>query len=71
MIFALFIKFYIFFRSGIPIYIRNTFEPEHPGTRIYVAPQKGQLARERCVCGFSTVDNVSLLNLEGTGMIGQ
>jgi bifunctional aspartokinase / homoserine dehydrogenase 1 len=26
--------------------------------------------REKCVCGFSTVDNISLLNLEGTGMIG-
>jgi aspartokinase/homoserine dehydrogenase 1 len=26
--------------------------------------------REKCVCGFSTVDNISLLNIEGTGMIG-
>ena len=30
----------------------------------------GELMREKCVCGFSTVDNISLLNLEGTGMIG-
>jgi len=56
--------------NKIPIYIRNTFEPDHPGTRIFKAPQKGQLAREKCVCGFSTVDNIALLNLEGTGMIG-
>ena len=61
----------IFFcRNEIPIFIRNTFEPEHPGTRIFKAPQKGQVAREKCVCGFSTFDNVALLNLEGTGMIG-
>lgn len=54
----------------IPIFIRNTFEPEHPGTRIFVSPAKGQLVRENCVCGFSTVDNIALLNIEGTGMIG-
>ena len=30
----------------------------------------GELMREKCVCGFSTVDNISLLNIEGTGMIG-
>lgn len=56
--------------AGIPIYIRNTFDPTHPGTRIYVAPQKGKVAREKCVCGFSTVDNIALLNIEGSGMIG-
>eukprot|EP01040_Poterioochromonas_malhamensis_P013267 gene13267-14571_t len=56
--------------SKIPIYIRNTFEPEHEGTRIYLPPEKGQNIRERSVCGFTTVDNISLLNLEGTGMIG-
>jgi predicted amino acid-binding ACT domain protein len=26
--------------------------------------------RERAVCGFTTVDHISLLNIEGTGMIG-
>ncbi len=26
--------------------------------------------RETCVCGFSTVDNIALVNIEGTGMIG-
>ena len=48
----------------IPIFIRNTFEPFHPGTRIYLPPAKGQTLREECVCGFSTIDNVALLNLE-------
>lgn len=56
--------------AKIPIFIRNTFEPEHEGTRIYLSPGKGQSQRERSVCGFTTVDGISLLNIEGTGMIG-
>jgi len=56
--------------ASIPIFIRNTFEPEHAGTKIYLPPVKGQIIREKCVCGFSTVDNIALLNIEGTGMIG-
>ena len=44
--------------ANIPIYIRNTFEPAHPGTRIFRSPAKGQVVRENCVCGFSTVDNI-------------
>ena len=28
---------------------------------------QGQEVRERAVCGFTTVDDISLLNLEGTG----
>jgi aspartokinase/homoserine dehydrogenase 1 len=49
----------------IPITIRNTFAPERPGTRIHLAGDG-----ESVVKGFSTVDDVALLNLEGTGMIG-
>jgi len=56
--------------NQIPIFIRNTFAPEEGGTRIFVPKARGELMREKCVCGFSTVDNISLLNLEGTGMIG-
>jgi aspartokinase/homoserine dehydrogenase 1 len=28
------------------------------------------VVRENCVCGFSTIDNIALLNVEGSGMIG-
>lgn len=56
--------------AQIPIYIRNTFEPENPGTRIFLPPAKGEVVREKCVCGFSTVDGISLINVEGSGMIG-
>ncbi|MGH7505323.1 MAG: aspartate kinase, partial [Longimicrobiales bacterium] len=50
---------------GLPIFIRNTFRPELPGTRIHVAdsPEFG-------VKGLATVESVALLNVEGTGMIG-
>jgi len=49
----------------IPITIRNTFAPERPGTRIHLDGDGASAVK-----GFSTVDNVALLNLEGTGMIG-
>jgi aspartokinase/homoserine dehydrogenase 1 len=48
---------------GIPIYIRNTFRPDAPGTRI-----DAEGAAVRMVKGLSTVEGVALLNLEGTGM---
>ena len=56
--------------ASIPIYIRNTFEPELKGTRIYLSSPPEKRIIERTVCGFTTVDNISLLNIEGTGMIG-
>ena len=50
----------------IPITIRNTFDPDKPGTQIHLESD----GEPSVVKGFSTVDNVALLNLEGTGMIG-
>jgi bifunctional aspartokinase / homoserine dehydrogenase 1 len=54
----------------IPVTIRNTFNADHPGTRIQLdgAPNTGGF--DEAVKGFSTVDDVALLNLEGSGMIG-
>jgi aspartokinase/homoserine dehydrogenase 1 len=49
----------------IPVTIRNTFAPEVPGTRIHLDG-----SGDTAVKGFSTIDDVALLNLEGTGMIG-
>lgn len=58
--------------ESIPIFIRNTFKPSHPGTRIYAlsGTSTANKIREKAVCGFTTVDNISLVNIEGTGMIG-
>jgi len=52
-------------QRGLPIYIRNTFRPELPGTRIHAGPSSGFSVK-----GLATIESISLLNLEGTGMIG-
>ncbi|MCU0758228.1 MAG: bifunctional aspartate kinase/homoserine dehydrogenase I [Steroidobacteraceae bacterium] len=49
----------------IPIWIRNTFAPDHPATLICARPES-RLA----VKGITTIENVALINLEGAGMIG-
>ncbi len=51
---------------GIPLTIRNTFNPTHPGTKISASSG----ARAAAVKGISGVDKVALVNLEGAGMIG-
>ena len=62
-------------QKKIPIWIRNTFNPACPGTKIHQNSGKnGPKAQGdepiRPVKGFATVDRVALVNLEGTGMIG-
>ncbi|MBS1200518.1 MAG: bifunctional aspartokinase / homoserine dehydrogenase 1 [Proteobacteria bacterium] len=49
----------------IPIWIRNTFSPEKPGTVICARPE-GAVA----VKGITSIESVALVNLEGAGMIG-
>ena len=53
-------------RSGIPIWIRNTFAPEKPGTLICAKPDVAASP----VKGITSIDGVALVNLEGAGMIG-
>jgi aspartokinase/homoserine dehydrogenase 1 len=52
--------------GDIPIRIRSTFRPEHPGTRIASTAAR----RDAVVKGVSAFDGVALINLEGAGMIG-
>ena len=52
-------------RRGIPVTIRNTFNPSAPGTRI--APRSHS---EMPVKGFASISDMALVNLEGTAMIG-
>jgi aspartokinase/homoserine dehydrogenase 1 len=52
-------------QASIPIWIRNTFAPEKPGTLISKAT-----ASEFPVKGLSSIADVALLNVEGAGMIG-
>ena len=51
--------------KNIPIWIRNTFAPEKPGTLICEKPTSQMLVK-----GITSIDRVALVNLEGAGMIG-
>lgn len=49
----------------IPIFIRNTFNPSAPGTRIHLTS-----STESAVKGFASIGAMALLNLEGSAMVG-
>ncbi len=51
--------------QGIPIWIRNSFNPAAPGTCIGPAGDGSELIK-----GITSIDQVTLVNLEGAGMIG-
>ena len=53
-------------RKNIPILIKNTFEPDAEGTFI----SNNAVANGNPVKGISHIDNISLITLEGPGMIG-
>lgn len=53
----------------IPIYIRNTFNSGFRGTRIYLSSTTNT-EPDKCVCGFSSIDGMALINVEGSGLIG-
>lgn len=57
-------------KKSIPIFIRNTFRPELAGTRIHLAEDAQKGGPAPSVKGFATVDEIALVNVEGTGMIG-
>src|SRR5690349_15248961 len=50
---------------GIPIWIRNTFAPEKPGSLICAKPDS-----KLPVKGITTIENIAMVNVEGAGMIG-
>lgn len=56
----------------IPIWIRNTFNPAAPGTRIHTTnlPESGDVGPAFTVKGIATVESMALVNVEGTSMIG-
>jgi aspartokinase/homoserine dehydrogenase 1 len=53
-------------KDSIPIFIKNTFDPEAYGTLISNNPA----ATNNPIKGISHIDNIALLTLEGSGMIG-
>jgi aspartokinase/homoserine dehydrogenase 1 len=52
--------------NNIPLYIKNTFNPEFIGTRISNKTQK----QEKAVKGISSISKISLLTIQGSGLFG-
>ena len=52
-------------RNDITVWIKNSLRPEAPGTRI-----SGASSSDIPIKGFAAVEDMALLNVEGTGMIG-
>jgi len=55
------------FLKKIPIVIKNTFEPEFAGTVIRHDCKASNLP----IKGISSINNISILSLEGSGMVGK
>ena len=52
-------------RNDITVWIKNSLRPAAPGTRI-----SGASSSDIPIKGFAAVEDMALLNVEGTGMIG-
>jgi aspartokinase/homoserine dehydrogenase 1 len=51
--------------NDIPVIIRNSFNAQHPGSRIEAEP-----ATDDAIKGITAIGGMALVNLEGSGMIG-
>lgn len=56
----------------IPIWLRNSFNPSAPGTCIQSVKRvdMDQKNNSACVQGFSCIEDLALICVEGTGMVG-
>ena len=52
--------------KGIPILVKNTFEPEDHGTLI----ESESAAKSEMIRGITSIDKITVLSLEGSGMVG-
>ena len=52
--------------KGIPTWVKNTFAPQDTGTVI----QNGATLNGSIIRGISSINSISLLSLEGSGMVG-
>lgn len=53
-------------KKKIRVLVKNTFEPQHPGTLISYEPVAG----EKAIQGLSSIGGISLVTLSGSGMMG-
>jgi len=52
--------------KGIPVLIKNTFAPEDHGTLI----EAESTAEKEMIRGITSIDKITVLSLEGSGMVG-
>ncbi len=52
--------------KNIPVWIKNTFSPKDHGTVI----ESEAVQHEGSIRGITSIDNIALLSLEGSGMVG-
>ncbi|HUM51207.1 MAG TPA: aspartate kinase, partial [Chitinophagales bacterium] len=52
--------------KNIPLVIKNTFNPSHPGT--YISKDAGK--SNNAIKGISSISDITVLRMEGTGMVG-
>ena len=53
-------------QAGIPISVKNTFNPEAEGTQI----KRESSAGDGLIKGISSIDEITLITIKGSGMIG-
>lgn len=54
------------FARNIPIRVLNTFNPTHEGTVVSRTAER----RQYTITGISSIDDIALVNVQGSGMIG-
>jgi len=52
--------------KNLPVYIKNTLNPSAPGTRI----ARTAAPKDRPITGIASIDDVSMITIEGGGMVG-
>ena len=53
-------------KKNIPVWVKNTFAPDDEGTQIHNESPEGNDG----IRGISSINNIALLSLEGSGMVG-
>ena len=56
------------YHQNIPICIKNTFNPEAPGT--YISRKKQTNSNGKSIKGISSIDDTCLITVQGLGMVG-
>ncbi|GAB6394931.1 MAG: bifunctional aspartate kinase/homoserine dehydrogenase I [Bacteroidales bacterium] len=59
---------YPVYHKNIPIRIRNTFNPDAPGT--YISQERNPETGKSMIKGISSIDDTCLITVQGLGMVG-